>query len=617
MEIVKLYPECKDNIWGGVKLRDKYGKKTEKEIVAESWELSFHKDGPTRLENGKTLQETATAAELGKNCEGFPFFPVLAKLIDAKQDLSVQVHPSDSYALKNENSFGKTEMWYIVEADEGAGIYLGFKKDVTQAEYEKAIADHTLTELLNFFEVKAGECYFIPSGTIHAIGQGCLICEIQQNSNLTYRVYDYGRKDKNGNERELHVEKALKVTNLAKYEYAPLAINTDMGTLLGLSRYFTTTSVQVNGSKSIYVDNGSFKCAICVEGSGEIAAKKVSLGDSWFIPAGYGEVTLKGDMHLIVAEVRKYYVGIDLGGTFIKGGIVDDLGQIIYEDKTPTESEKGADGVATNIANLVKTLLNKVGLGTDDVEGIGMGVPGMIDSKAGNVIYSNNLKWKDFRIGERVSSMTGLKVKIANDANVAALGEVKFGAAKEYDDAVLLTLGTGVGGGIVVEGKLVEGNKSAGAELGHMVIECGGEQCTCGRKGCLEAYASATALIRDTKRAMEAHKDSKMWEIGSLDKVTGKVPFDYKTSDPYAKAVVDSYISHLACGITNVANVFRPQAVILGGGVCAQGDALIKPLQALVDEEIFAGELGPKVPVLIAKLGNSAGLLGAAALLMD
>ena len=617
MEIVKLYPECKDNIWGGRKLAEKYGKQTDKEIVAESWELSFHKDGPTRLENGKTLQETATAADLGKNCEGFPFFPVLAKFIDAKQDLSVQVHPSDKYALKHENSFGKTEMWYIVEADEGAGIYLGFKRDVTQAEYEQAIADKTLTELLNFFEVKAGECYFIPSGTIHAIAEGCLICEIQQNSNLTYRVYDYGRKDKNGNERELHVEKALKVTNLSKYEYSPLAVNTDMGTLLGLSRYFTTTSVQVDGSKAFYVDNGSFKCAMCVEGEGEIAGKKVSLGDSWFIPAGYGEVTVSGKMHLIIAEVRKYYVGIDLGGTFIKGGIVDDLGHIICEDKTPTESEKGAEGVATNIANLAKRLMAKVGLEADDMEGLGMGVPGMIDSKAGNVIYSNNLKWKDFQIGETVSKLTGLKVKIANDANVAALGEVKFGAAKEFDDAVLLTLGTGVGGGIVVDGKLVEGNKSAGAELGHMVIECGGEQCTCGRKGCLEAYASATALIRDTKRAMEAHKDSKMWEIGSLDNVSGKVPFDYKTSDPYAKEVVDNYIAHLACGITNVANIFRPQTVLLGGGVCAQGDALVKPLQALVDKEIFAGDLGPNVPIRIAQLGNSAGLLGAAALLMD
>ncbi len=617
MQIVKLYPECKDNIWGGTLLRDKYGKKTDKEIVAESWELSFHKDGPTRLEDGRTLQEVATAEDLGKNCKGFPFFPMLAKLIDAKQDLSVQVHPSDAYALKNENSFGKTEMWYIVGADEGAGIYLGFKKDVTQEEYERAIKEHTLTDLLNFFEVKAGECYFIPSGTIHAIGKGCLICEIQQNSNLTYRVYDYGRKDKNGNERELHVEKALKVTNLCKYEYSPLQAKTEQGDLLGLSRYFTTTSVKLNGEKTLVADKNSFKCVICVEGEGEIDGQKLGLGDSYFVPASYGEFTLKGNAQLIVAEVRKYYVGIDLGGTFIKGGIVDDLGNIILQDKTPTESEKGATMVATNIANLAKSLLARTGLNPDDTEGIGMGVPGMIDSKNGVVIYSNNLKWKDFAIGEEVSSQTGLPVKIANDANVAALGEVKFGAAKGMEDAVLLTLGTGVGGGIVAEGKLVEGNKSAGAELGHAVIVAGGEECTCGRKGCLEAYASATALIRDTKRAMQAHKDSKMWEIGALDNVTGKTAFDYQDSDPYAKEVVDRYIEMLAFGITNFANIFRPEAVILGGGVCAQGDSLVKPLQAILDRDIFAGNLGPRVPIVIAELGNSAGLLGGAALLMD
>ncbi len=616
MEIVKLYPECKDNIWGGVKLLEKYGKKTDKMPVAESWELSFHKDGPTRLEDGRTLQEVATEADLGKNCKDFPFFPTLIKFIDSKQDLSVQVHPSDAYALKNENSFGKTEMWYIIEADEGAGIYLGFKQAVTQEEYEKAIAEKRLTELLNFFEVKAGECYFIPSGTIHAIGAGCVICEIQQNSNLTYRVYDYGRKDKNGNERELHVEKALKVTCLEKYEYTPLAVQTELGELLGCSRYFNTTSVFVDGVKKLVADDNSFACVTCVEGEGKIGDRKVALGDSWFVPADYGEVVLSGKMKLIVAQVRKYYVGIDLGGTFIKGGIVDDLGNILVQDKTPTESEKGATRVATNIANLAKSLMEKLGLQAGDMEGLGMGVPGMIDGKAGNVIYSNNLQWKDFRIGETVANLTGLKVKIANDANVAALGEAKFGAAKGKENVVLLTLGTGVGGGIVAEGQLLEGNKSAGAELGHAVIVAGGEQCTCGRKGCLEAYASATALIRDTKRAMEAHKDSKMWEIGSLDKVTGKVPFDYKDSDPYAKSVVDAYIERLACGITNVANIFRPQTVLLGGGVCAQGEALTKPLQEILDKEIFAGDLGPQVEIRIAELENSAGILGAAALLM-
>lgn len=317
-----------------------------------------------------------------------------------------------------------------------------------------------------------------------------------------------------------------------------------------------------------------------------------------------------------MAEKKKYYVGIDLGGTFIKGGIVDELGDIVYSDKVPTEADQGGDRVAMNIAMLTETLIKQMKISKKDVVGIGMGVPGMIDSKAGNVIFSGNLKWKDFPIAQKISALTGLNVKIANDANVAALGEAKFGAAKGSENMVMITLGTGVGGGIVAEGKLLEGNKSAGAEIGHSVIVKDGEQCSCGRKGCFEAYSSATALIRDTKRAMEAHKDSDMWEIGSLDNVTGKTAFDYKEADPYAKEVVDSYLEHLACGIANMANIFRPETVLLGGGVCAQGNALVKPLQKLLDKEIFAGELGPKVKIRVAELGNSAGLLGAAALLM-
>ncbi len=314
---------------------------------------------------------------------------------------------------------------------------------------------------------------------------------------------------------------------------------------------------------------------------------------------------------------KKYYIGIDLGGTFIKGGIVDETGNILVSDKVPTQSDGGEKVVASNIAALCEKLLKEANISKDGVVGIGMGVPGMIDAKNGVVVFSNNLNWTDFAISETVETLTGLKVKIANDANVAALGETKFGCGKAYQNTVLLTLGTGVGGGIVIDGKLFEGNRSAGAELGHSVIVAGGEQCTCGRKGCLEAYASATALIRDTKRAMESDKQSKMWEIGSTDKVTGKTAFDYKETDETAKKVVEDYIEKLGVGITNLANEFRPEAVLLGGGVCAQGDSLVKPLQAFLDREIFAGQMGPQVKILTATLENSAGLLGAAALLMN
>ena len=608
MKIEKLHPQCKDYIWGGEKLKTKYGKQTDKTPCAESWELSFHKDGLTRLANRKTLAETVTEKDLGENVKDFPFFPVLIKFIDAKDNLSVQVHPSDEYALKNENSFGKTEMWYIVEAEQGAGIYLGFNRDVTKEEYETAIKEKRLTELLNFYEVKAGECYFIPSGTIHAIGKGCLICEIQQNSNLTYRVYDYGRKDKNGNERELHIEKALQVTKLTKQKSTPLT-----GDMLGLSKYFTVKKLCVK-NEILCADSKTFQCLTCVKGQGEIDGQVIQMGDSFFVPAHYGEYVVKGDMEIIMTEIRKYYIGIDLGGTFIKGGIVDDLGNILVSDKVPTESEKGADRVALNIANLCKTLLSNENMGASDIVGIGMGVPGMIDSEKGEVVYSNNLGWEHFFISKEVEKQTGLPVKIANDANVAALGETKFGCGKDYQNTVMLTLGTGVGGGIIINGKLFEGNRSAGAELGHSVIVAGGEQCTCGRKGCLEAYASATALIRDTKRAMLADKNSKMWQIGSIDNVTGKTAFDYKDVDESAKKVVGDYIEKLGVGITNLANEFRPEAVILGGGVCAQGDNLIKPLQEFVNREIFAGSKGPQVKILSATLGNSAGGLGAAAL---
>ena len=188
-------------------------------------------------------------------------------------------------------------MWYIVEAEKGAGIYLGFNRDVTKEEFETEIKENRLIELLNFYEVKAGECYFIPSGTIHAIGKGCLICEIQQNSNLTYRVYDYGRKDKNGKGRELHIDKVLKVTNLNKFE--PM----NFVECLGKSEYFTVHKYEINGEKSLYADETSFQCVTCVKGNGFIEGTEIKQGDSFFIPANYGRYYIKGDVEVLVTKL--------------------------------------------------------------------------------------------------------------------------------------------------------------------------------------------------------------------------------------------------------------------------------------------------------------------------
>ncbi|MBQ9736708.1 MAG: ROK family protein [Clostridia bacterium] len=617
MHAVKLTPATKDYLWGGRKLKEKYGKVTEMDPLAETWELSFHEDGQTRLPDGRTLAEGLSREALGANACRFERFPMLVKFIDAAGDLSVQVHPSDAYALAHENSYGKTEMWVIVEAEEGAGIYLGFDRDVTKEELEDAIQKNTLSSLLHFYPVRAGESYFIPAGTIHAIGKGCLIAEIQQNSNLTYRVYDWGRVDKNGKSRPLHIEQAKAVTELSRFVNNSLHIEGSDGELIGLCRYFTVKKHTVSGEKTVSSDPASFRAILCIAGEGQIDGTPLLAGDSYFLPAGACSARLTGELTVLTAEVRRLFVGIDLGGTFIKGGIVDDLGNVLLDDKVPTGVAEGPEAIARNISTLVKTLLSRASLSPSDVEGIGLGAPGIIDSDAGTVLRSGNLGLFSFPLGVRVQEQTGLPVKMTNDANAATLGEVRFGGGAGLQNVVMLTLGTGVGGGVVTDGRILEGNRGAGGEMGHVTLVMDGEACGCGRRGCLEAYASATALIRETRRAMTAHPESEMWQIAkTLDAVDGKTAFACRETDEAARAVVENYIRHLGAGIVSYANIFRPDAILIGGGISAEGDALIRPLQRILDEEIYGGTRGPAVRVAAATLGNRAGLVGAAALWM-
>ncbi|MBO5714841.1 MAG: class I mannose-6-phosphate isomerase [Clostridia bacterium] len=343
MDIVKLTPAYKSIIWGGNKLKTEYGKETDLFPLAETWELSFHKDGKTTLCDGRALCDVVTEAELGENCTGFDFFPVLVKFIDAQDKLSVQVHPSDEYALKHENSLGKTEMWYIVDADEGAGIYLGFKQDITKEQFVKAIEEKTLTDYLKFIPVKKGESYFIPSGTIHAICAGCLICEIQQNSNITYRVYDYGRRDKNGNERELHVAKAIDVTNLKALEPKELNIDVKDGVLKGINKFFTATYVDINGEREFAEDKNSFRCFTCLEGEGTIGNMSIKKGESVFVPATSNDFVASGKISAIMTTIRKYYLS--------NGKIENDLGEIIAEGNDEKELLKICGLTISDIEN--------------------------------------------------------------------------------------------------------------------------------------------------------------------------------------------------------------------------------------------------------------------------
>lgn len=306
----------------------------------------------------------------------------------------------------------------------------------------------------------------------------------------------------------------------------------------------------------------------------------------------------------------KFYAGIDLGGTFIKCGIVDESGNIVCKDKVPTGRERNYLEIAADMASLALKTAKRADV---EISAVGIGSPGTVDSEHGVIVYSNNIRWDNIPLGEKLQNILHKPVFVTNDANAAALGESVCGAGKDYRSLILITLGTGIGGGIILDGKLYEGYRSAGAEIGHQVIRLSGEKCTCGRRGCFEAYASATALIRQTKRAMKRHPQSKMWEICDLSQVDGQTIFQaVRQGDDTAKAVLEKYIEYLAAGITNLANAFRPEIILLGGGICEEREMLIAPLTAILQKEQFGGSGYAPVRLGIAALKNDAGICGAA-----
>ena len=306
MPILKLKPACKDYLWGGSRLREEYNISSDLDPLAEAWVLSCHPDGPSVVENGPdaglTLPqyiEKHGRGVLGKNCARFEDFPILTKFIDAKGDLSIQVHPDNAYALEHEGQYGKTEMWYVLEAEPNAFLYYGFKHPITKKEYKQRIENNTLTEVLNAAPVKKGDVFFIPAGTLHAICKGIVIAEIQQNSNVTYRVCDYGRLGADGKPRQLHVAQALEVTQCVPPQPQ------DFDGHLAACQYFVADAVR--GSAEGMCDDSSFTSLLITDGEGvlscggeEMAVRK---GDSLFLPAGSGDWKLTGSASALVCRV--------------------------------------------------------------------------------------------------------------------------------------------------------------------------------------------------------------------------------------------------------------------------------------------------------------------------
>lgn len=378
--------------------------------------------------------------------------------------------------------------------------------------------------------------------------------------------------------------------------------------------YFTVDKLNLDGKVmqklTGKVSEESFASILILDGEGTISNQGEILnykkGDSFFLPAGSGKYTIKGTCDALITTIRakaaQVRIGIDIGGTDTKIGLIDVHQHIIAKQTIKTNAVRPAEKVIDEIGKAALALLEQQKIPMDQCVGVGIGVPGTVDRKQGIVRYSNNIGWEDVDVVKEMEAHLPIPIYIANDADCAALGETIAGAGRDYQDVIMLTLGTGVGGGIILDGSIYEGKGIGGSELGHMVIVENGEQCTCGRKGCLEAYVSATALIRDARKS-----------IGK--ELTPEEIFSMAREDEVLKEIVDSYIRRLGVGIVNIVNIFRPQLVLLGGRIAAQGEVLTKPLSESMMQSCF-GKNRSEIPELrVASLGNEAGIVGAAGLI--
>ncbi|MCL2158067.1 MAG: ROK family protein [Oscillospiraceae bacterium] len=313
-----------------------------------------------------------------------------------------------------------------------------------------------------------------------------------------------------------------------------------------------------------------------------------------------------------------YKIGIDLGGTNIAVGIVDKDYNIIAKGSTPTKAEREAEEIVKDMGELCNSLIKKAGISTDEIEHAGIAAPGTVNKDAGTVEYANNLPFFRFPIIDTLKKYLNVKtIYIDNDANAAAKGEALAGAAKGCEHAVMITLGTGLGGGVIIDKKVYSGFNYAGAELGHMVIVCNGKPCTCGRKGCWEAYSSATGLIAMTKEKLAVTADTIMHKMVEENggEVSGRTAFTAaKQGDRAGLEVVEEYMDYLVCGLTNIINIFQPEILCIGGGVCNEGDYLLLPLIERVEKEQYTKNNAVKTQLKVAALGNDAGIIGAAVL---
>ncbi len=312
-----------------------------------------------------------------------------------------------------------------------------------------------------------------------------------------------------------------------------------------------------------------------------------------------------------------YRIGVDLGGTNITVGVINDKYEIIGRGKRKTAMPRPAKEILTDIVACIRMACDDAGISTDEIQSVGIGTPGTVNKETGVIEYANNLQFDKVPAVAILKEMLDVPYYLENDANAAALGEAMAGAGVGKKSFVAVTLGTGVGGGIVVNGKIWSGCNGAGGELGHIVIRFDGEPCNCGRIGCWERYASATALVSQTKAMMEQHPESRMWELaeGSIDNVGGRTAYDaMRLGDAWATQVVRQYEEYVAVGTVNIINAMQPEMICFGGGISNEGETLLAPVRAYVEKFRYSRYCSTQTEICRAKLGNDAGIIGAALL---
>ena len=392
--------------------------------------------------------------------------------------------------------------------------------------------------------------------------------------------------------------------------------------LIASCEYFAVKELSVRDVAYMECRNESYQALICVDGSLELINNKnkeiLNAGETVFLPAGFGKYSLKGKGTVLITEnPPRYFVGIDLGGTNIASAVVDEFGNIYGRATRKTAMPRPYNEIFDDMAFCAKEAALNSGIKWENIESVGIGCPGAINKETGYVDFSNNLDFYDVPITDYMENALGKKVYVENDANAAAWGEFVAGSGKDSDNMILLTLGTGVGSGIILNGHLYRGAFGTGAELGHSVIISNGEKCTCGRLGCLETYASATALINQAKKKVKENPECEIMKLcmGNIDKINGKIIFT--ANDDVAKNVISTYLDYLSEGIVNIVNMLQPEIICLGGGVSGAGEIILTPIQDAIKEKAFARFGKKHTQMRIASLGNDAGIIGAALLWKD